>query len=102
MSDAAITPVTGGQFTPRPLVAVRVSSYTVNLYPVVKETMEVHEHTHAFHINKAALASQTIPIRLQIDALGNQLNLAATMGGVIQDWTRHFQDNWSYFATSRF
>ena len=59
MSDAAIIPVTGGQFTPRPLVAVCVSSYTVNLYPVVKETMKVHERAHAFHINKAALASQT-------------------------------------------
>ena len=59
MSNAVITPVMGGQFTPRPLVAVCVSSYTVNLYPVVKETMKVHERAHAFHINKAALASQT-------------------------------------------
>ena len=83
MSDAAIAPVTGGQFTPRSLVAVRVSSYTVNLYPVVEETMEVHERAHAFHVKKAALASQTIPIRLQLDALGNQLNLAATMDGAI-------------------
>ena len=53
MSDAAITPVTGGQFTPRTLVAVRVSSYTVNLYPVVDETMEVHKGAHAYHVNKA-------------------------------------------------
>ena len=60
--------------------------------------MEVHERAHEFHINKAALASQTIPIRLQLDALGNQLNLAATMDRVIQDWTRHFQDNWSDFC----
>jgi hypothetical protein len=83
MSNAAITPVTGGQFTPRALVAVRVSSYIVNLYPVVKETMAVHEHAHTYHINKAALASQVIPIRLQLNALGNQLNLAATMDGLI-------------------
>ena len=73
-------------------MAVCVSSYTVNLYPVVEETMEVHERAHAFHVNKVALASQTIPTRLQLDALGNQLNLAATMDGVIHDWTRHFQD----------
>jgi hypothetical protein len=52
MSDAAITPVTGGQFTLKTLVAVRVSSYTVNIYPVVKETMEVHERAHAYHVNK--------------------------------------------------
>ena len=79
-------------------MAVCVSSYTMNLYPVVEETMEVHERAHAFHVNKAALASQTIPIRLQLDALGNQFNLAATMDGVIQDWTRHFQDHWSGFC----
>ena len=97
MSNAAIAPVSGLQFTPRSLVAVCVSSYTVNLYPVVEETMEVHERAHTFHVNKAALALQTIPIRLQLGALGNQLNLAATMDGVIQDWTRHFQDNWSNF-----
>ena len=58
MSDAAIAPGTGGMFTPRSLVAVRVGSYTVNLYPVVEETMEVHERAHAFHVNKTALASQ--------------------------------------------
>ena len=73
MSDAAITPVTGGKFTPKTLVAVCVSSYTVNLYLVVKETMEVHKRAHAYHMNKAALASQSIPTRLQLNALGNQL-----------------------------
>ena len=71
MTNATITPVAGSQFTQRPLVAVRVGSYTVNLYPVVDETMEVHERAHAFHLNKAALALQTIPIRLQLDTLGN-------------------------------
>ncbi len=97
MSDAAITPVAGGQFTPRTLVAVRVSTYTMNLYPVFDENMGVHERAHAYHVNKAALAAQTIPIRLQLDALGNQLNLGATMDGVLQEWTRYFQDHWSNF-----
>ena len=62
MSNDAIVPVTGAQFTPKSLVAVRVSSYTVNLYPVMEETMKVHERAHAFHVNKAALTSQSIPI----------------------------------------
>jgi len=97
MSDAAITPVAGGQFTPRTLGAVCVTIYTVNLYPVVDETMEVHDRAHAYHVNKAALLAQTIPTRLQLDALGNQLNLAATMDGVLQEWTRYFQDHWSDF-----
>ena len=81
MSNAAIAPVTGLQFTPMSLVAVCVSSYTVNLYLVVEKTMEVHDRAHAFHVNKAALASQTIPIQLQLDALSNQPNLAAAMDG---------------------
>jgi hypothetical protein len=97
MSDATITPVAGRQFTPRTMVAVRVGNYTVNLYPVGNETMEVHKRAHAYHVIKAALAAQTIPIRLQLDALGNQLNLAATMDGVLQEWTRYFQYHWSDF-----
>ena len=64
MTNATIPPVAGSQFTLRSLVAVRIGSYTVNLYPVVDETMEVHLRTHAFHINKAALSLQTIPTQL--------------------------------------
>jgi hypothetical protein len=94
MTNATIAPVAGSQFTLRPLVAVRVDSYTVNLYPVVDDTTEVQERAHAFHVNKAALALQTIPTQLQLDALGNDLNLAATMDGVMHDWLRHFQDGW--------
>ena len=97
MTDATIAPVAGSQFILRPRVAVCVGSYTVNLYPVVDETMEVHERAHAFHVNKAALASQTIPTRLQLGALGNQLNLEPTMDKVMHDWLRHFQDGWYNF-----
>ena len=43
MTGATIKPVAGSQFTPRSLVAFYIGSYTVNLYPVVDETMEVHE-----------------------------------------------------------
>ena len=50
----------------------------MNLYPVVDETMEAHERAHMFHVNKAALALHTILTQLQLDALGNQLNLAAS------------------------
>ena len=67
------------------MVAVFIGSYTVNLYPVVDETMEVYERAHAFHVNKATLSLQTIPTQLQLDALGNQLNLVVTMNGVIHD-----------------
>ena len=78
-------------------MAVFIGSYTVNLYPVVDETMEVHERAHEFHVNKVVLSLQTIPTQLQLDALGNQLNLAATFDRVIHDWIRHFQDSWYNF-----
>ena len=71
MTDAAIAPVVGAHFTPQILVAVRVGNFTVNLYLVFDETMEVHELAHAYHVNKAALAAQLITTRLQLDALGN-------------------------------
>ena len=59
--------------------------------------MKVHERAHTFHANKAALDSHTIPTRLQLDALGNQLNLAATVDGVIHNWLWYYQDNWYDF-----
>ena len=96
MTNATISPVAGSQYTLRSLVAVCIGSYTVNLYPVVDETMEVHERAHAFHVNKAALSLQTIPTQLQLDALGNQLNLVVMMDGVIHDWLRHYQDWYNF------
>ena len=94
MTNATISPVVGAQFTSRTLVAVCVSSTSANLYLVMNETMEVHERAHAFHANKDALTLQTITPRLQLDALGNQLNLPATVDGVIHVWIWYFQDNW--------
>jgi hypothetical protein len=51
MTKSTIAPVAGSQFTLRSLAAVCIGSYTVNLYLVVDETMEVHERAHMFHIN---------------------------------------------------
>ena len=48
------------------------------------------QRAHAFHINKTALSSQNIDLRVQLDALGHQLNLSATVDGVINDWLRYF------------
>ena len=59
--------------------------------------MEVYEHTHALYVDKAALALQTITPPLQLDALGNQLNLAATVDGSIHVWLQYYQDNLSRY-----
>jgi hypothetical protein len=60
--------------------------------------MPPHERAHAFHINKTVLAAQNIDIRLQLDALGTQFNLSATVDGTINDWFRFFYDSWFDFS----
>ena len=75
-----------------------VGHTTVNLYLVIDQGMPPHERAHVFHINVTALSSQSIGLRAQLDALGRQLNLSATVDGVIQDWLRHFYDRWSDFS----
>ena len=54
--------------------------------------MATNERAHAHHINKTALLSQNINLRVQLNALRHQLNLSATVEGVINDWLRHFYD----------
>jgi hypothetical protein len=88
----------GTPFSPRALVPVDVGRSIVNLYPVIDPSMQPHKRTHAFHINKTALSSQTIDLQIQLDTLGHQLNLSATGNGVIHDWFRHYNDRWFDFS----
>ena len=86
-----------GPFFPRALVPVTVGCSTINLYPVINGNMAMHEQAHAFHINKTALLSQYINLCIQLDALGHQLSLSATVEGIINDWLRYFYDRWCDF-----
>jgi hypothetical protein len=88
----------GGPFAPRALVPINVGRVMVNLYPIIDQSMATHERAHAFHINKTALSLQNIDLRLQLDALGHQLNLSATVEGIITDWLRYFYDRWCDFT----
>jgi len=99
MTDAhPRAPDSGGPFFPRTLVPVNVGRSTVNLYPIIDPIMATHERAHAYHINNTALLSQNIDLRVQLDALGHQLNLSATVEGVIKnDWLRYFYDRWCDF-----
>ena len=98
MTDAhPRAPNSGGPFIPRALVPVNVGRSTVNLYPIIDPSMATHERAHAYHINKTALSSQNIDLRVQLDALGHQLNLSAMVEGVINDWLRYFYDRWCDF-----
>ena len=99
MTDSTPRPaLLSGPFAPRALVPVNIGRGTVNLYPVIDQTMATHERARAFHINKTALSSQNIDLRVQLDALGHQLNLSATVDGVINDWLRYFYDRWCDFT----
>ncbi len=86
-----------GPFVPRAFVPVTASCSMINLYPVIDGNMATHERAHAFHINKTALLSQYINLRVQLDALGHQLNLSATVEGFINDWLQYFYDRWCDF-----
>jgi hypothetical protein len=87
----------GTPFALRLLVLVWVGPATIGLYPVINPSMPPHECVHAFHINKTALAAQNIDTRLQLDALGTQLNLSMTVDGTINNWFRFFYDSWFDF-----
>ncbi len=81
---------------------VAVGRTSVNLYAIIDPGMHVKERAHAFQINKIALpgplASTPVNLRVQLDALGQQLNLAATVDGVRDDWLRFFHDSWCDFS----
>jgi hypothetical protein len=97
MTDTKLPALHGTPFAPRVLVPVAVGCTTVNLYPVIDPGMPVEECAHGYQINKMALASAPIDLRVQLDALGQQLNLAATADGVRNDWLRFLQDSWCDF-----
>jgi hypothetical protein len=98
MTDTKLPASHGTPFAPRALVPVAVGCTTVNLYPVIDPGMPVEECAHAYQINKTALASAPVDFRVQLDVLGQQLNLAATVDGVRNDWLRFFQDSWCDFC----
>jgi hypothetical protein len=101
MSEAAVIAQAGAPFAPRALVPISVGRLTVYVYPGINSTMLPHEGAHAYHINLTALTSQNLDLRLQLDALGHQLNLQATVDGIVNDWLRFFTITGVTFAISQ-
>jgi hypothetical protein len=97
MTDAAQA-IVGTSFAPKTLVPVSAGRTTMNLYPVIDTMMLVHKHAHAFQINKTALSLQALNLHVMLDALGAQLNLSASVEGMIEEWLRFFQDSWFNFS----
>ena len=98
MPDPPAASGMGTPFAPRALVMVRVGAFRIMLYPVVDQSMLPHEPAHVFHYNKTAIAAQNINLRLQLDALGTQLNLLVTVDGTINDWFQFFYNSWFDFT----
>jgi hypothetical protein len=97
MTDTAQA-ILGMSFAPKTLVPVSVGCTTVNLYPVIDTRMLVHERAHTFQINKTALLLQALKLRVMLDAPGAQLNLSASVEGMIEEWLWFFQDSWFDFS----
>jgi hypothetical protein len=97
MADSNAQSVAGTLFAPQALVMGLDGCTTVNLYPVVDYTMMVHERAHAFQINKTALLSQALDLHVMLDTWGQQLNLSASVEGMIEECLHHVQDSWSSF-----
>jgi hypothetical protein len=97
MTNAKLPALHGTPFAPRTLVSISVDCIWVNLYPVIDPDMPVEERGHAYQINKTALASLPVDLRVQLNAMGQQLNLA-TMDGICNGWLRFFHDSWYDFS----
>jgi hypothetical protein len=102
MTNAQPPAAPGAPFAPRVLVPISVGRSTVYIYPCVDNSMQPHKRAHAYHITLTVLTSQNLDMRLQLDALGHQLNLQATVDGVVNDWLRFFQDFWYDFSRLTF
>ncbi len=97
MANRSAQAVAGTPFAPRALVPVSDGRTTVNLYPVIDYTMMVQERARAFQINKTALLSQALDLCVMLNALGQKLNISASVKGMIKEWLRYFQDSPSDF-----
>jgi hypothetical protein len=81
MTDTKLPALHGTPFAPRALVPVAVGHTTVILYAIIDPGMQVKERNHVYQINKTALVSMPVNLRVQLNALGQQLNLALTVNG---------------------
>jgi hypothetical protein len=98
MTNTKLPASHGTPFAPRALVPVAVGRTMVNLYAVIDPGMQVEERAHAYQINKTTLVSMPVNLRVRLDALGQQLNLAVTVDGVRDDWLQFFHDSWCDFG----
>ena len=88
----------GTPFVPRALVPIAASHTTVNPYTIIDPYMHVEERAHAYQINKTALASTPVNLRVWLDVLGQRLNLAATVDSVRDDWLCFVHNSWCDFS----
>jgi hypothetical protein len=98
MTDGNLPGSHGIPFAPHSLVPVPVGRTTVNLYPVIDPSMQVHKRAHPFQINKTTLAPLPVDLQFQLNVLGQQLNLATMVGGIRNDWHCFFHNSWYDFS----
>jgi len=82
-------------FTPKALVPIKVVGQHVHLYPIIDETMEVHERAYAHHVNKTNLSLLDTSPRQVMTAFGHQIGQSTAIEGEMTDFLRRFSDQWS-------
>jgi hypothetical protein len=85
-------------FAPLNLIYVLIGRVSAKLYPKISLAMPIHERTHAFQVNKAALTNLPTDFCLNLDAFGVQLNASLTVKGILSNWRRFFKDRWMDFV----
>jgi hypothetical protein len=86
------------QFTHKALVQVKVGGQSVNLYPILDDTMPAAERAHGFHhVNKSNLTAAPLTPCQILNAMGQQTGQSAVVDGAIAGLLRHFQDHWTNF-----
>ena len=70
MTGVKLPALHGTPFAPSALVPVAVGRTMVNLYKVIDPGIQIEERAHAYQINKTALASAPVDLRVQLDMLG--------------------------------
>ena len=85
------------QFVHRPLVQVKISGTSVNLYPTPNALMSAAERAHGFQVTKNNLLAANLAPCQVLTALGQQTGQRTVVDREIAGFLRHFHDHWRDF-----
>ena len=81
-------------FVPKDFITIQVGRLLASVYPKVKPSMPIFEHTHAFQVAKSVLKGLSVNTCLILKAMGSQLNCGTIVDGLMHDWRGLFDSAW--------